>query len=143
MLVRFDHPARRPECHLLEGKRTCRIHDWMLSSSSGNLSTSRNTGFRRLVQDVLEPVFFCTHPVRQPRPDFQPVIPGAWRPFPKALMPFSCLDPIRPSNCLISESGRGTHYHSPLRFDFNFKRGTKRANLSHLTGGNLEVLDME
>ena len=61
----------------------------------------------------LEPVFFCTNPVRQTGPEFQPLIPGVWLPLRNALIPLRCLDPLRPSKTLISESGGGTHHHSP------------------------------
>ncbi len=84
----------------------------------------------------LVPVFFCPNPVRQTGPVFPPIIPEVWLPLPNALMPLRCLDPLSPSKSPISDSGGGSHYHSPLRFGFNFKRGTKRDTLTHITGGN-------
>ena len=83
----------------------------------------------------LEPVFFCTNPVRQTGPEFQPLIPGVWLPLPNALIHLRCLDPLRPSKTLISESGGGYSSPLPLKFGFNSKPGTKRDTLTHITGG--------
>lgn len=74
----------------------------------------------------LEPVFFCTNPVRQSGPDFQPVIPGVWLPLPNALMPLRCLYPLRPSKTLISESGGGVLITTLPQSWFQFQTGYKK-----------------
>lgn len=89
-----------------------------------------------------EPGFFCTNPVRQTGPVFPPVIPGVWLPLPNALMPLRCLDPLRPSKSPISDSGGGSHYHSPSDL-VSISNGVQKETLWHiLQEVILEVLNM-